>query len=45
MSFRPKLTPQQKEEIKNAPKYYRAELLAKIYKVSSATISKIRKGK
>ena len=45
MAFPTKLTDKQKEEIKNAPKHHRAELLAKIYKVSTATISKIRKEK
>ncbi len=41
----PKLTPEQIKEIKDAPKHHRTELLAKIYKVSVARISQIRKEK
>jgi hypothetical protein len=40
-----KLTPEQIEAIRNAPKHHRNELLAKLYKVSVARISQIRNSK
>lgn len=42
MSQSPKLTPEQIKEIQAAPKHYRNEYFAKLYKVSIARISQIR---
>lgn len=45
MNKPPKLTPEQIKEIKDAPKHYRNEFFAKIYKVSVSRIRQIRNRK
>jgi hypothetical protein len=40
----PKLTPEQIKEIQDAPAHYRNKYFARLYKVSVARISQIRKG-